>query len=231
MIKISKITTSNTVKTPSITTFSWFAISCFAMLSGVFGLSGCSTNDQLYAKYDKNCDLPPATVKIMEKVKFKDRIVYKDKVIYKDKVVYKNNTVGVSGMPWEPAVYFGFDLSSLSTNEEQRLATDAKILMRDKRFKVNIQSFTDTKGSNAYNKRLALRRQATVVKYLTALGIAKNRITVSPLGEELPLLGSSEHDRAINRRVELMLLDETGRPLALKIQQAQSGFTPPSPVR
>ncbi len=196
-------------------------------------LSGCATNDQLYAKYDKSCDLPPSSVKVIEKVKYQDRVVYKDRVVYQDRIVNTttNTHTGVEGMPWEPAVYFGFDLSSLSVVEEKRLATDAKILMRDKRFKVNVQSFTDTKGSNAYNKKLALRRQATVVKYLTGQGVTRNRITVSPLGEELPLLGATEHERAINRRVELMLLDETGRPLALKIQQAQSGFTPPLPVR
>ncbi len=182
-------------------------------------LSGCASNDELFAKYDKNCDLPPATVKVIERVKLKDKIVYKEKV------------VSIEGKPWEPAVYFGFDRADLTAEEAQRLAIDARILKDNPSFKVNIQSFTDTKGSKAYNKKLALRRQATVLDYLKTMGIARQRITVSPLGEELPLLGSTKQGRTINRRVELMLLDETGRPLALKIQQARSGFIPPAPVK
>ncbi len=188
-------------------------------------LSSCTSNDQLFATYDKTCDLPPTKIKVVEKIKYKDKIVYKDKVIYKDKIV------GIEGMPWEPAVYFGFDLHSLESKESQRLATNVAILKKSQQLKVNIQSFTDFKGSTAYNKRLALRRQATVVNYLTTMGVSRKRITVSPLGEELPLLGQSEQERTVNRRVELMLLDKNGRPMALKVQQAQSGFTAPSPVR
>ena len=191
---------------------SWLGLSTAVLLSG------CATNDELFAKYDKTCDLPPAKITVVEKVKYKEKVVYKEKV-------------GVDGMPWEPAVYFGFDLDSLSPQETQRLATDVAILKKNQPLKVNIQSFTDFKGSTAYNKRLALRRQATVVNYLTTMGVARQRITVSPLGEELPLLGQSEQERTINRRVELMLLDKNGRPMALKVQQAQSGFTAPSPVR
>lgn len=166
-------------------------------------LSSCATNDELFAKYDKSCELPPATVKIIEKVR--NQIVYKDKV------------VKVDGMAWEPAVYFGFDLASLSADEAQRLATDVAILKKNPTLKVNLQSFTDHKGSKAYNKKLAKRRQATVVDYLKTMGISMNRITVSPLGEELPLLGTSKEERVINRRVELMLLDKSGRPLAIKL--------------
>ncbi len=195
------------------------AFALISLLSGITLLSGCATNDELFAKYDKSCDLPPATVKIIEKVTYKDKVVYQDKLVKMD------------GMAWEPAVYFGFDLASLSAEEAQRLATDVAILKKNPNVKVNLQSFTDYKGSKTYNKRLAKRRQATVVDYLKTMGIAANRITVSPLGEELPLLGKSKQDRVINRRVELMLLDQSGRPLAIKLQQNASAFTPPLPVK
>ncbi len=189
------------------------------LLSLLSLLSGCATNDELFAKYDKSCDVPPASVKIIEKVKYKDKVVYRDKL------------VKAKGLVWEPAVYFGFDLATLTSKEAQRLADDVVILDKNPNLKVNIQSFTDYKGSKTYNKRLAKRRQATVVDYLKTMGIAANRITVSPLGEELPLLGKSKHDRIINRRVELMLLDKSGRPLAVKLQKAATAFIPPQPVK
>ena len=62
-------------------------------------------------------------------------------------------------------------------------------------------------------------------------GITSARIRVSPLGEELPILGQSVQERSINRRVELMLLDQSGRPLALEIKPKQSGFNAPMPLR
>jgi len=94
-----------------------------------------------------------------------------------------------------------------------------------------IQAFTDIKGSNSYNRDLALRRLNTVQSYLISKGLSKERIIVSPLGEELPILGSSTQERVINRRVELMLLDATGRPLSLSIQPKPTSFNAPTPVK
>lgn len=190
-------------------------ISAVAVLS----ISGCATNDQLFAKYDKNCDLPKA--KIVEKIV--------EKQVTKE--VVKIQKVGVQGLHWEPAVYFGFDQSNLEASEANRLAKNVEILKKYPDTKVNIQSFTDQKGSSAYNKSLAKRREAMVVDYLHTMKIADNRILVSPLGEELPILGSSVKDRQINRRVEMMLLDKEGRPMALKVRPENSKFVAPSPVR
>jgi outer membrane protein OmpA-like peptidoglycan-associated protein len=202
-------------------------------------LSGCTSTDSLYAKYDDSCEIPKPKVKVVEKVVEKVKIKkeyitkYKTKykTRYKTKIVTKVDKQVIRGIPWEPAVYFGFDLSTLTKAEQKRLDADISVLHRHTNLKLNVQSFTDFKGSNAYNRRLALRRQQTVIRYLTTHGIAKSRIRVSPLGEELPILGKSVQERSINRRVELMLLDQQGRPLALEIQPRQSSFNPPGPVR
>ncbi|CAA6824125.1 MAG: OmpA family protein [uncultured Thiotrichaceae bacterium] len=190
-------------------------ISSVALIS----FSGCATNDELFAKYDKNCDLPKA--KIIEKVVEKQVI----------KEVVKIKQVDMEGLHWEPAVYFGFDKSNLNAQETKRLAQNVAIMKKYPQAKVNIQSFTDQKGSTRYNKSLATRREAMVVDYLHTMGIADNRILVSALGEELPILGDSVKDRQINRRVEMMLLDEDGRPMALKVRPESSPFIAPSPVR
>ncbi len=176
-------------------------------------LSGCATQDQLFAKYDKTCDLPEA------------------KVITKVKIVKQIEKQGIAGLHWEPAVYFGFDVATLEAKETERLVKDIAILTKNPELKVNIQAFTDVKGSNRYNHQLALRRQNTVLDYMGKQGISRDRILLSALGEELPILGSSTSERSINRRVELMLLDSSGRPLALEIQPKQTGFTPPLPVK
>lgn len=196
-------------------------IQLLMLLSAASLLTACATNDELFAKYDKSCDLPNKQVKIIEKVKFVDKI----------KVVEKAKMLTIEGLHWEPAVYFGFDRSRLDEAETQRLRRDLLILKRYPELKVNIQSFTDVKGSSAYNRKLALRREATVVNYLTSMGIPRDRILVSPLGEDLPILGDSVAERSINRRVELMLLDTSGRPMALKVRPQNSDFEAPYPVR
>lgn len=157
-------------------------------------------------------------IKKVPTVKYVDRVKIKEvsKIKYVDRV--KTIKQLIPGVIWEPAVYFGFDLASLTSQETARLDRDLLVLRQKPDLKLSVQAFTDSKGSNEYNRNLALRRQQTVVSYLMSKGLAKNRILMSPLGEELPILGDSEAERVVNRRVELMLLDAAGRPLSLSIQ-------------
>ena len=157
-------------------------------------------------------------IKEVPKVKYVERVKIKEvpKIKYVDRV--KTVKQMMPGVTWEPAVYFGFDQATLETKEMARLDRDLLVLRKKPALKLSIQAFTDSKGSNQYNRDLAIRRQETVVNYLVSKGLAKERIRMSPLGEELPILGDSEAERVVNRRVELMLLDAAGRPLSLSIQ-------------
>jgi len=159
-------------------------------------------------------------VKKVPTVKYVDRVKIKEvpTIKYVDRVKVKTVKQLIPGITWEPAVYFGYDLASLAPTELARLDKDLLVLRKQPNLKLSVQAFTDSKGSNRYNRNLALRRQQTVVNYLMSKGLAKNRILTSPLGEELPILGNSEAERIVNRRVELMLLDAAGRPLSLSIQ-------------
>ncbi|MGB1309677.1 MAG: OmpA family protein [Leucothrix sp.] len=157
-------------------------------------------------------------IKKVPTIKYVDRVKIKEvpKIKYVDRV--KTVKQMIPGITWEPAVYFGFDLASLVPTELARLDKDLVVLRKNPSLKLSVQAFTDSKGSNRYNRNLALRRQQTVVNYLVSQGLPKNRILMTPLGEELPILGSSAAERVVNRRVELMLLDAAGRPLSLSIQ-------------
>ena len=159
-------------------------------------------------------------IKEVAKVEYVDRVKIKEvpKVKYVDRVKIKTVKQQIPSVAWEPAVYFGFDLASLTQQETARLDRDLLVLRKQPALMLSVQAFTDSKGSNKYNRDLALRRQQTVVNYLTSKGLSKSRIRMTPLGEELPILGDSESDRAVNRRVELMLLDANGRPQSLSIQ-------------
>lgn len=220
-------------------------------------VTGCASTNDLYEKYEDVCELPKGEVvertkivkeivekdRIVEKVKLVDKIKYVDrvkrvmvpqtKVVEKIKVVNKTQYVDkmVSGSIWEPAVYFGYDLASLDANELARLDRDIVVLKKNPKLKLSVQAFTDSHGSNQYNQKLALQRQKTVVDYLVSKGVTRNRIVLSPLGEELPILGNSAAERVVNRRVELMLLDQGGRPLSFAIQPKATDFKAPFPVK
>lgn len=69
--------------------------------------------------------------------------------------------------------------------------------------KVRVEGHTDSTGSAALNKTLSGNRAAAVVKWLTAHGIDKNRLTSQGFGPDRPLdSNATEEGRRVNRRVE-----------------------------
>ena len=69
--------------------------------------------------------------------------------------------------------------------------------------KVRVEGHTDNRGSAALNKSLSAKRAASVVKYLAAHGIEKDRLTSQGFGSEHPIdANTNDAGRANNRRVE-----------------------------
>ncbi len=63
---------------------------------------------------------------------------------------------------------------------------------------------TDSIGSNAYNKKLSLRRAEAVKAYLVSKGIEPNRVYTEGKGESQPMASNkTKEGRAKNRRVEI----------------------------
>lgn len=176
-------------------------------------LAACASDDVLFAEYDLLCRtdvcLAPAT-----------------------EVIYQ---VEIDAVAWEPAVYFGYDLSALDETETNRLENNIQVLLANPGLKISLQAFTDANNTVSYNIALSNRRRITVNEYLTENGIEESRIVASIAGESLPIHGgNSVREQAINRRVEMMLLDSTGVPLGFDIvlpDGTTSEFVPPYPDR
>jgi len=104
-------------------------------------------------------------------------------------------------------VYFDLESSSLSTKAKNELRTFAKQVLTYRPSAVRVTGHTDTRGSDAYNERLAFERVQSVVNYLATLGL-RNKVKLyrQSLGEKQPVASNKmESGRMLNRRVELKM--------------------------
>lgn len=183
----------------------------FVICAGL--LAGCASNEQLFARYDALCHQGICVA------------ARPTEVFYTPEV----------SLIWEPAVYFGYDLDTLQESEISRLNSNLEFLNRYEDLKISLQGFTDSNASNKYNLALSDRRVRHVRDYLLEKGIADERILASRAGESLPIKsGNSIEDQIINRRVEMMLLDASGRPLSVGVNPEVAdphNFVAPAPDR
>lgn len=85
------------------------------------------------------------------------------------------------------------------------LAAHAAYLSKDASLKVTIEGHADERGTPEYNIALGERRAQAVAKYIQALGVQADQISIVSYGEEKPLvLGQSEDAYAKNRRAVLV---------------------------
>jgi outer membrane protein OmpA-like peptidoglycan-associated protein len=87
-----------------------------------------------------------------------------------------------------------------------------------------VEGHTDNVGSDAHNDDLSTRRANTVVSWLQAHGVAAARLAAKGYGKRWPRVpNTTEANRAKNRRVELIVLDQTA---AAACKQAGNGAQP-----
>ncbi|WP_086984500.1 peptidoglycan-associated lipoprotein Pal [Vibrio aphrogenes] len=98
-------------------------------------------------------------------------------------------------------VFFKFDNSEISSEYEDILAAHAKFLSNMPSVKVTIEGYADERGTPEYNIALGERRAEAVSKYLQALGVQADQISIVSYGEEKPLvMGQTNEAYAKNRR-------------------------------
>lgn len=76
--------------------------------------------------------------------------------------------------------------------------------------RVRIEGHTDVRGEDDYNQVLSERRARAVRAVLVSLGMHDDQIEVAAFGETRPYdLGEDEEAHARNRRVEIVMIDDT----------------------
>jgi len=106
-------------------------------------------------------------------------------------------------------IYFDFDEYDIRDDAKPVLEKIASWLLKNKSLKILVEGHCDSRGTNEYNLALGDRRTKSTNDYLSALGIASNRIEMLSYGEEKPLcIDETEECWAKNRRAHFVVLKE-----------------------
>ena len=112
------------------------------------------------------------------------------------------------------SIRFAFDKSTLRPEDKEVLSRIAGILSTLKGYQIYVYGYTDDIGTKEYNLNLSDRRAKSVYDYLVQNGLNPSIMSMKGFGEADPLVpGNSEKARAINRRVEIGIVDSTIKPL------------------
>lgn len=84
-------------------------------------------------------------------------------------------------------VFFETDSSELTSTATATLDKQAQWLNRYPRYSFTVEGHADERGTREYNFALGARRAETVKNYLSARGIAANRIRTTSYGKERPV--------------------------------------------
>ncbi|GAA4371953.1 OmpA family protein [Hymenobacter koreensis] len=127
----------------------------------------------------------------------------------------------------EATRFMGFELNKATLLPASYSTLDdiVQILRAYPDYTLSIAGHTDSKGSTAFNLRLARERAASAGGYLRSKGVAENRIVLRSYGPLNPIAdNSSDAGRAENRRVEFDLF-LTGDP-----NPAETKYGPQPPI-
>jgi OOP family OmpA-OmpF porin len=105
-------------------------------------------------------------------------------------------------------VNFANDSAEIGANAATLLDETVTALQRCPSRRVQLDAYTDSNGSDAYNEKLSQRRADSVREYLVSHGVSASRIEARGHGESSPVADNSTPEgRAQNRRVEIAPID------------------------
>lgn len=113
-----------------------------------------------------------------------------------------------------PNIQYEFDKSNILEGSKIAIDTTVFALMEaNPELIVEIQSHTDSKGSDKYNEKLSQQRAESVVNYLISKGITADRLKAKGYGESKPIALNENSDgsdnpegRAQNRRTDFKII-------------------------
>ena len=106
-------------------------------------------------------------------------------------------------------IYFKFDKALILPSSNQALTTLLNYLKTNKQLSAHFVGHSSNEGTMAHNQTLSEERAKAICDYLIKKGIAESRLTYEGKGDKFPISpNDTEANRALNRRVELVLSEE-----------------------
>jgi len=106
-------------------------------------------------------------------------------------------------------VFFDYNKATITPQSEVELERVVRILKLNPTLKIRISGHTDSDGSDEYNLKLSQQRAQSVVDYLIAKGINKERLVATGYGETRPIApNDTPENKQLNRRTEFEILQE-----------------------
>jgi hypothetical protein len=102
------------------------------------------------------------------------------------------------------SIFFETDRSELSPEAQQTLDAMVPALLQAPDYQVNIEAFTDDRGTAQYNLRLAADRAASVQSYLAGKGLIADKTSIQNWGER-KAASPSDAGRQKSRRVDVAI--------------------------
>ncbi len=108
-------------------------------------------------------------------------------------------------------VFFDTDQSQIKSGGMRSLDNLANFLKQYPQRTALVEGFTDNVGGDSHNQSLSGRRADAVRMALVTRGVDSGRVSTHAYGEAFPVAGNeSSGGRQLNRRVEIVLSDESG---------------------
>lgn len=122
-------------------------------------------------------------------------------------------------------VNFAFNSAQLDDASRAVLRQQAGWIRQFPEVRFKVYGHTDLVGSNAYNKRLGLRRARAVVAYLSSQGISRSRLqAVVSHGETQPVVATGSRERRNRRTVTEVTGFVRNHPMILNGKYAEVIF-------
>jgi outer membrane protein OmpA-like peptidoglycan-associated protein len=114
-------------------------------------------------------------------------------------------------------VLFSTGKAELNSGGTRKIDQLAQFLNEHKDRRVQVDGFTDSVGTDAYNLDLSQRRANAVQSALQGRGIEASRITTQGYGKEFPVAGNTDSGgRQLNRRVEVIIGGENNAAIGAR---------------
>ena len=166
-----------------------------ATLTGLAMLGACASSDPVYSAFGREAGA------LLDTGDFGNSTMNNTQVMNGEKrYVYDLSQRFAREVP--TTINFAFNSAALDAEARRVLSAQAHWIKQFPEVRFRVYGHTDKVGSEAYNKRLGLRRAHAAVNYLASLGISLSRLeAVVSYGETQPIVVTQGRERRNRRTV------------------------------